>query len=185
MTTLEFLRESLRTIQTTGSVMPSSKYLTEAMLKPIDFEQARVIVELGAGDGVFTKEILSRMRPDAILICFEINEKFCELLRNKISDTRFKLIEDSAELLEHYLKTYGFEQADYVISGLPFIALPEALAKSIVGACFERLRMRGLFIQFHYSAHPRRFYRRVFGNLKLKFVPINFPPAFVMICEKV
>jgi phospholipid N-methyltransferase len=184
MTTLEFLRESLRTIQTTGAVMPSSKFLTEAMLQPIDFSTAKVIVELGAGDGVFTKSILNQMRPDAILLCFEINPKFCDLLRNTISDPRFHLIEDSAELLAQYLQTYGVSHADYIVSGLPFIALPEALAVCIVNACFDQLRPKGLFIQFHYSAHPRRFYQRIFGNLKLKFVPINMPPAFVMICEK-
>lgn len=184
MTTLEFFKESLRTIRTTGTLTPSSRFLTEAMLKPIDFSKAKVIIELGAGDGVFTRQILARMRPDATLISFEINESFCDLLRNTIKDPRFHLIEDSAELITEYLHRYGFSETDYVVSGLPFVALPESLAQSIVNTCFSRLRKGGFFIQFHYSAHMRRFYRRIFGNLKLRFIPLNVPPAFVMICEK-
>jgi phospholipid N-methyltransferase len=77
------------------------------MLQPIDFARAQVIVELGAGNGIFTHEILRRMRPDAVLICFEIHPKFCEMLRENISDKRFMLIEDSAENLQKHLEQQG------------------------------------------------------------------------------
>jgi phospholipid N-methyltransferase len=68
-------------MRTTGSIIRSSKYLCKAMIKPIDFNKANVIVELGAGDGVLTHYILNRMKPQAKLLCFEINPKFCEVLK--------------------------------------------------------------------------------------------------------
>jgi phospholipid N-methyltransferase len=154
------------------------------MLQPIDFARAQVIVELGAGNGIFTHEILRRMRPDAVLICFEIHPKFCEMLRENISDKRFMLIEDSAENLQKHLEQQGLSKVDYVVSAIPFVALPDALVEAIVGACFSALKKGGLFIQFHYSAHIRHFYKRIFGQVHIKFVPLNFPPAFVMTCKK-
>ncbi len=187
MTTLQFLKESIRnfqTFKTTGAVAPSSRYLMRGMLQPIDFAKAKVIVELGAGNGIFTHEILRRMRPDAVLLCFEIHPKFCELLRGNIHDKRFMLIEDSAEYLDLYLQRNGLTEVDYVVSAIPFVALPESLAQEIVGRCFRKLKKGGLFIQFHYSAHIRHFYKQIFGSVKIRFVPLNFPPAFVMICEK-
>lgn len=187
MTTLQFLKESIRnfqTFRTTGAVAPSSRYLMRGMLQPIDFAKAKVIVELGAGNGIFTHEILRRMRPDAVLLCFEIHPTFCELLRGNIQDKRFILIEDSAEFLDVYLQHSGLGEADYVVSAIPFVALPDALAQDIVGGCFKKLKKGGLFIQFHYSAHIRHFYKRIFGEVKIRFIPLNLPPAFIMICEK-
>ena len=95
-TSLSFLKESIRNIRTTGSVVRSSRFLVREMLKPVDFKQAKVIVELGAGDGVLTREILKKMHANARLLCFEINPEFCKIL-NEIKDKRLILIEDSAE----------------------------------------------------------------------------------------
>ena len=47
---------------------------------PISFHSADVIVELGAGNGVFTKEIIKRMKSSCKLFVFETNELFFELL---------------------------------------------------------------------------------------------------------
>ena len=49
MKQIDFLKESLRDIRTIGTVTRSSKALCKAMIKPVDFDQARLIVELGVG----------------------------------------------------------------------------------------------------------------------------------------
>src|ERR1700722_578934 len=92
-----FLTESLRSFSTTASVLPSSKHLPSAMLRPIDFERARVIVELGAGTGAMTIELLQRMRPDARLFGVENNARFVESLRNSVSDPRLVPLVGAAE----------------------------------------------------------------------------------------
>ena len=61
MSHLSFLKESIRSIRTTGAVMRSSRWLVREMLEPIDFDKAKIVVELGAGSGAFTEELLSRM----------------------------------------------------------------------------------------------------------------------------
>lgn len=183
MNTLSFLKESIRHLRTTGAVVRSSKYLVKEMLKPVDFKHAKVIVELGAGDGVLTHEILRQMQPDSRLLCFEINVQFCEILRG-INDPRFILIEDSAANLGEHMKRLGITEIDYVISAIPFVSLPDELSYSIVQGCYKSLKKTGLYIQFHYSTLIKKMYRRIFGNVDTNFVPLNFPPAFVMICEK-
>jgi phospholipid N-methyltransferase len=180
---LNFLKESIKTMRTTGAIARSSKFLCREMLKPIAFDKAKVVVELGAGDGVMTYQILDKLRPDARLFCFEINPQFCEILRG-IKDERFVLIEDSAEHLVEYLKKYGYAEADYIISAIPYVMLPDTLSNKIVKLCHKVLKKNGLYIQFHYSTFIQKMYKRIFGNVKINFVALNMPPAFVMICEK-
>ena len=184
MNHFDFLKESLRNLRTTGAVARSSKYLVREMMQPIDFINAKIIVELGAGDGVLTEELLNRMSPEALLLCFEINPEFCKILRGAIDDPRFVLIEDSAENLEKHLWELGFREADYIMSAIPFIALPNDLVHRIVSVCHKVLKNKGLYIQYHYSSFIQRMYRKHFGNVQVEFVPFNIPPAFVMICEK-
>ena len=62
-----FFQESLRSMGPTASMFPSSRYLANALTRPIDFRRARTVVELGPGTGAVTNEILKRMRPDAKL----------------------------------------------------------------------------------------------------------------------
>ena len=184
MKRLDFLIESFRNIRTTGAVARSSKYLVREMMQPISFADAKVIIELGAGDGVLTVELLNRMSPQSLLLCFEINTEFCKILRGAIDDPRFVLIEDSAENLEKHLWELGFREADYIMSAIPFIALPNDLVHRIVSVCHKVLKNKGLYIQYHYSSFIQRMYRKHFGNVQVEFVPFNIPPAFVMICEK-
>jgi phospholipid N-methyltransferase len=181
---LDFLKESFKNMRTTGAVTRSSKFLVREMMQPINFAEAKVIVELGAGDGVLTIELLNRMSPDALLLCFEINAEFCKILRGAIHDQRFILIEDSAENLEKYLHQYGFKEADCIMSAIPFIALPNELVLSIVNVCHKVLKNKGLYIQYHYSSFIQKMYRKFFDNVDVVFVPLNIPPAFVMVCKK-
>lgn len=183
MKKIEFLKEGLKNLKTIGSVARSSKYLCKGMIKHVDFENADVIVELGAGDGVITKHILTAMKPDSILVSFEVNEMFCNQLR-QIDDKRLIVVEDSAERIGEYLKKYNLPKADYIISAIPFVVLPDELALKIVQACKSAMKKNGLFVQMHYSLITKKFYQNIFGNVDVNFVPINFPPAFVLVSQK-
>ena len=62
---LLFASNFLRHPNMLGSIIPSSRFLVDLVLEPIDWGRARVIVEYGPGIGTFTGEILRRMRSDA------------------------------------------------------------------------------------------------------------------------
>ena len=181
---INFLRESIRNLKTTGSVARSSRFLCRRIAGKIDPEHARVVLELGPGDGAITRHLLDRLHPDAQVLVFEINDAFIDKLRTEFDDPRITLIHDSAENIGRHLEERGIESVDYIISGIPFVMLPESLAENITEACRQWLRPGGKFIQFHYSPLLVQFYRRVFGNAAVDFIPLNIPPAFVVSCEK-
>jgi phospholipid N-methyltransferase len=181
---LDFLRESIRNLRSTGSVAPSSRFLSRAIVSKIDPAKADVVVELGPGDGVITRYILDRLRPDARLVIFEINEVFVEKIRDAFDDPRLVLIHDSAENMGEHFQKMGIEKVDNIVSGIPFVMLPETLTKRITLECRQWLRAGGRFIQFHYSPLLINFYRRVFGNVDVEVVALNIPPAIIVCCEK-
>lgn len=180
---MDYLREGIRNLKTMGTLTRSSRQLCKNMVSHVNFTDAELIVELGAGDGIITKSILQKMRPDSKLLVFEVNPKFCQILR-QINDPRMMIAEDSAEKLGEYLEKMGYAKVDYVISAIPFVMLPKQLGLDIISNCHYYLKIGGRFVQFHYSLVAKNIYETIFGNVDINFVPINIPPAFVMVSEK-
>ncbi len=181
---VDFLRESFRNLRLTGSVARSSRFLCKAMADAINPQDARVVVELGAGDGAITRFLLNRISPEARLYVFEINPVFVEKLKNTLQDPRICILPESAENMGVFFSEREIESVDYIVSAIPFALLPEDLAENIVRACHQWLRPGGKFIQYHYSPHLFGLYKQRFGNIKVHFVPWNIPPAFVVSCIK-
>ena len=181
---LDFLRESIRNLKITGSVARSSRFLCRRIARKIISAEANVVVELGPGDGAITRYILDRLQPDAQILVFEVNEVFIEKLQHSVIDPRITLIHDSAENIAEHLAKRGIKSVDYFISGIPFMMLPDSLAEHITKECHRLLRPNGQFIQFHYSPKLVQFYKNIFGNAEVDFIPLNFPPAFVITCKK-
>lgn len=179
-----FLKQFWEDKKMVGAMSPSSKFLAAKMLKNVDFKKAKLIVELGPGNGVFTKRILEQLPADSTLIVFELNTGFYELLKQEISDKRMILINDSAEKIGHYLKENGFLHADYVISSLPFTNFPKKLTEDILNESYDNLKNHGKFIQFQYSLISRKNLEARFQSVHISFTPMNFPPAFVYTCLK-
>ncbi len=180
-----FIKEALKNYKTSGTIVPSSRFLATKMLKKINFSSAKLIVELGPGNGAFTKEILKRLNPETMLVCFEINDIFYEEL-SQINHTQLKVIKASAEFLEEELEKNGFGSADYIVSSIPLSILPKPLSKSILKESFEVLKTGGSFVQFQYSLFYYEELKNLYykQNISLGFEPINFPPAFVYYCNK-
>src|ERR671932_2045634 len=91
-----FARNFIKHPKMLGSMIPSSRFLIDQVLRQIDWQRARVIVEYGPGVGTFTAEILQRMRQDAILIVFETNHDFVQFLRSSFDDPRLHVVSGSA-----------------------------------------------------------------------------------------
>jgi len=178
-----FLKEFFKEKKTVGALAPSSKFLMRRMLKDIDFSKAKVIVELGPGNGVFTKGILDRMAPDAILFSFELNENFCNYIRKTIKDDRLVLLNQSAEHIGAALKEYNFHKTDYIISSLPLAVIPKEVKENVLIACTKYLDPDGLYVQFQYSLNAKKLLKETFKQVDIKFAPVNIPPAFVYTCK--
>lgn len=182
MNAIKFFIEGIKRFKEMGTIARSSKYIGRTMCKHVDFSTAKCIVELGAGDGPITKELLENMSPDCKLLCFEINEELLKLLRAQFqNDPRITIINDDAAKLGEYIKAAGFEKADHVFSAIPFLIIPD---DTIILESKKWLKMGGKYLQLHYSPSPKKRYESIFGNASIDFVLRNLPPAFIHICEK-
>jgi len=179
----KFFKEFIKERKTVGAISPSSRFLTRKMMAPIDFDKADVIVELGPGNGVFTKELLQKMNPKAKLLSFELSNNFYEHINANIKDDRLVLINDSADKLEHYLAIEGIHKIDYVVSSLPLAVIPEEVKEKVLNSCVKLLGEEGKYIQFQYSLNAKKLLQSKFKNVKYKFTAVNIPPAFVYSCS--
>lgn len=70
-----------------GSLFPSSKKLRDKILKHIATDSSHLppqrYLEIGAGTGVFTEQIVQRLKTQDHLDIVEMNPKLCALLRKK------------------------------------------------------------------------------------------------------
>ncbi|MBI5079195.1 methyltransferase domain-containing protein [Candidatus Wolfebacteria bacterium] len=181
---IAFVKSFFKNPLRVGALVPSSPYLAEKMVDLADFSGAKCVVEFGSGTGAVTKKILQRLPEDCVLLSFEIEKSFAERLEKTINDKRLIIINDGAEQLAKYLKKYGHQEADYIISCLPLASLPKDSAEKILEIAKNRLKNGGHYIQFQYSLNDFGNLKKVFSKVRLGFEIRNFPPAFIYICEK-
>ena len=179
-----FLKQFFKQKKMVGSIAPSSRFLADKMLNHLPIKEAKFIVELGPGTGVFTKKILAEMGPESKLIVIELNEDFHDNLQKTIVHPNFHLFHDSADQLGVLLKQIGGEKADIIISSLPFANLPPELRDSILDCIHENLEEGGYFVQFQYSLQSKKHIKQRFPATKISYTPLNLPPAFIYSCRK-
>ena len=184
MKDINFLLQYFRKPRRIGAVAPSSIWLAEKMVRDIDFENAKCIVEYGPGTGVFTDKLLKKRKPDTTLFLLEANKEFCTQLREKYANTHnIIIIYGSAEHVDSYLKKYGISRVDYVVSGLPFASLPKNVSDTIVHKTRNIVDKEGLFITFQYTLFKKAFLARYFSKIEQERVLRNLPPAYVLKCR--
>ena len=166
-----------------GSIVPSSRFLIRQLLEPVDWGQARVIVEYGPGVGVITTEVLRRMGPDTMLIAIETNPDFVNYLRDSIKDERLHVVEGSAESVDEILRRYGQSNASYIISGIPFSTIPAPVRERILLKTCEVLKPGGSFLVYQFSSRVLQDLQRIFRYVRRKFEPLNVLPAHLFFCQ--
>lgn len=165
-----------------GSIIPSSRFLVDQVLEPIDWGRARVLVEYGPGVGTFTREILSRMRRDARLVAIETNRNFVRFLRKSLPDPRLHVVQDSAAEVQAVLTRLGLPAAAYIISGIPLGSMPEPVRADIVEKTRGALEPDGAFLVYQFTARVLPALERTFGDVRRSFERRNLPPAQLFVC---
>lgn len=184
MGNIEFLIQYVKSPRSIGAVLPSSQKLAEEMVRNVDFQNAKCIVEYGSGTGVFTEKLIAKKKEDTLLIVFEKNQEFCNnLLNNYKYKKNVKIINDGAEKIKEHLKNFNISQADYIVSGLPFASLPKNISDRILNNTKEVLNVEGEFITFQYSLVKKGLFKSYFDSIKVKKIMLNLPPAYVLKCR--
>jgi phospholipid N-methyltransferase len=172
-----FLRGFIKHPVMVGSVIPSSKVLIDKMLAPVDWANCKLFVEYGPGVGTFTQHILQRLAPDATLLTIDTNPDFTAYLTGKIRDSRLRAVTGSAADVCEIMSDFGFANADFILSGLPFSTLPSGVGPKIAESTAEALRPGGAFLVYQFSPKVRQYIAPYFTRIDRGFEWRNVPPA--------
>lgn len=165
-----------------ASFSPSSRFLARSMIRGIDWVRAKCVVELGAGTGPITKELVRAAHPGTKLVIVERDPDFCRLLRNKFPG--HDIVEGDACRLDEILGARGIARADHVISGLPLPSFPPVLRDSIIRMSAKVLGSDGEFRQITNMPWVYlKLYRNYFRDVSFQLVPLNLPPGGVYFCK--
>ncbi len=165
-----------------GSIIPSSRFLVNQVLEPVDWERAKVIVEYGPGVGTIAGEILKRMRPDTHLIAIETNNDFVRFLAKSLPDPRLHVVHDSAAEVQNVLQRLGLPPANYIVSGIPLGSMPEPVRMNIVSNSRAALAPGGKFLVYQFTSRALPALERTFGHVRRSFERRNLPPAQLFVC---
>ncbi len=198
---LRFLRQSLAQAQTVGAVWPSSKGLSRAMVEPVFAEAHKTreplrVLEVGAGVGPVTEELVARLLPGDRLDVVELNPEFCVVLRDRFATAPVVPAVHQVSITEFNPGV----RYHHIVSGLPLANFPAKLVEAVYRRIFELLEPSGSFVMFEhvfgreilntFAAGEAR--DRIARLLEIeaqleplvvssKTVPINMPPARVVV----
>ena len=180
-----FLGKFLKHGTAIASLAPSSPWLSRTTVRNVDWERARVLVELGAGTGPITRVLAERKHPDCRLVVLERDPDFSRVLRERFRDRpNLDIVEGDCRDLATILAQRGIAHADTIISGLPVPSFPKDLQRDLFRVVRQVLAPSGWFNQI--TEMPLvywRFYRRFFDEVHFAFEPRNLPPAGAYFCR--
>lgn len=175
----KFCRQGTRV----GSVVPSSGQFARRMLMGIDWTNARCVVELGAGTGAVTEEMLRQANGACRCIIIERDADFCRRLGERFPGA--EIIHADACDLESLLKERQIDEVDCILCGLALPWFNEANRHRVLDGSRRLLTRGGSFRQMtympwlHYAT-----YHRYFETVGFRWVFLNVPPGGFYLCEK-
>lgn len=178
-----------------GSVIPSSKKLAKELISVIeDSDKPQVIVELGVGTGVVTKEIIrelsSQNKSNDFFFAVELNKSLYENCLNQIPS--INIVNGDASELKSYLKHYNVAPANIVISSIPWANLNPCHQQVLLKSIIQGMAPDATFTTFGYfGAHILPAGKSFLKLLKQHFSKVevseviweNIPPALIYRCR--
>ena len=198
-----FFREFQRSTLTTGSVVPSGRFLARAMTCHLrGTRRPARILEVGPGTGALTREIVRYLGPQDTLDLVEVNPQFVEVLRDRfLADWSFRRVRRQVRLIHAPLQRLRDSQPPYdlAISALPLNNFPPALVAELFDVFRQIMNPSGVLTYFEYMGVRRLRFRWSFGAERSRLaqldailqgnlaeyrfrqdaVFVNFPPAWV------
>jgi len=173
-----FFGSWLRAPLKVASIAPSSRHLGAAIARQIDPTRPGWVVELGAGTGPVTEQLLARAIPPKRLFVLERDPVLVHFLRERHPEP--VLVEGDAFRLPDLLARYGVDRVHAVVCGIPLLSMAKPDAARIVRQCLAVLEPDGQLFQYTYSLFSPLPYRD-FGLAvrRVTRILLNLPPASV------
>ena len=154
------------------------------------------VLEIGAGVGPVTEELVARMLPGDRLDVVELNPEFCTALRERFGGA-------TVPPNIHQVSILDFDPGiryHHVVSGLPLANFPAEMVARIYARIFELLTPEGTFVMFEHvmgrellntftTGETRERIERILAIeeamqplvVQRRTVPLNVPPARVLV----
>lgn len=184
-------REFIKNPAEIGTITYSSRFLSRKMIEKVDFDRSNVIVEVGPGTGAITREIVKNIRTHSDYLLIESSARMADFIQSQISHVDIAVT--SAEHIRAELDRRNLDKCDVIISGLPWVNMPEELQSSLLNAFYEVLADDGMICTYNYMfAYPfrraknfRRLARQKFSHISVEnYSLLNIPPALVINMKK-
>jgi phospholipid N-methyltransferase len=162
-----------------GAVLPTSRRTVAKMLDlagaDFDWQDAKVIVELGAGTGVYTEQILQRAGQQTQVLAFERDATLARRLAGRLGPAHPNLTVcgDAAELEDRL----DGRLAPLVVSALPWTSLNAEVRNRLLTMIGRNLAPGGALLTIQYSTHRERDFAEYFGQVRHVWSGRNVPPA--------
>jgi phospholipid N-methyltransferase len=170
-----FFKGFLDNPERVGSIIPSSRFLEQRLVRTAEINKARLVVELGPGTGGTTRAMLRALPAGGRLLTIEINPEFSARLHD-IDDPRLINHVGSAVDIRRILADHGLGAPDVVVSGIPFSTLPAAIGREILRAMWSSLAEDGRFVAYQFRSQVARLGRELIGKPDVSMELCNAPP---------
>ncbi|MFT9849011.1 class I SAM-dependent methyltransferase [Aneurinibacillus sp. REN35] len=176
-----FLKSFFRSPLQVASLIPSSPFLVKHIAQHVNRIQPATVAELGAGTGVLTRALVNQCPSIESLLVFENEESLKQHLQEEFPAT--PIYADAFSLLE-MMQKHKIMQMDCIISALPVSWFSKEQNEALMSMVYQSLKPGGYFIMFQFSLQMRKYLRATFDEMTIRYVPLNFLPAFVYYCRK-
>ena len=161
-------------------MITTTKNMVKRIIAKIDFDNAGIIVQYGAGNGTITKMLLENMKPKSILFVFETNKSMIDELL-QINDKRLIIVNGGAEHANIILKNrYKIESVDFVVSTIPFTFIDRRKRRRIINRTHSLLNKKGGFLSFYQSWLIFSLTARKFQKVNWKMALLNLVPTLII-----
>jgi phospholipid N-methyltransferase len=150
----EFYRQCRQQFHTTGSVLPSSRFLARALASELSKPHAPArILEVGPGTGSVTRQILRAMAPGDQLDAVEINPEFVASLQRRLDgDPVYLGMHERVRIIHAPIEDMPGEGTyDFMVSGLPLNNFAVEDVKRIFRTYVRLLKPGGVLSYFEYQ----------------------------------
>jgi len=177
--TLAFLRGFFRDPNGVGSVVPSSRWLEQRVVRNVRAADARCVVELGPGTGGTTRALLRVMSPQARMLAIELDPQFHAFVSANIRDARLHVECASAERLGELLESHRLPAPEAIVSGIPFSTMPADVGDRIAAQIGQVLAPGGRFVAYQWTPVVADRLLPYLGRPIREWEPLNLPPMRV------
>lgn len=182
---IDFLSGFIANPREVGSLVPSSKFLGRGMAAFIEDKSNCHVIELGAGTGTITNELLHAGIQVKDLTIIECSSKLIGHLHKKFPGAR--IIHGNAINLRNIISEHlpKLRKPLYIISSLPFKSIPEDISLKIVNELHALLSGGGVMIQYTYdlTSKKKTLLDERLNRTDSKIVWRNFPPARINVYQ--